>query len=101
MHIRDPVNTELVYRPELTPDEQALLIEWAVGKKYQGRIIVRGADPEFPGSTFWELQARLRITIWPQEQRVWATHCRDPGENAARIMRFLEHVLTTHPPTRH
>ena len=101
MPIRDPIHTELPYRPELTFDERSMLVEWAIGQKYAGDIRARGTDPNFPGSTYWDLLAPLRVTLWPERQRLWATHSRRPDDNTARILHFLRHVLATHPPTRH
>jgi len=99
--IHDPVDTELNFRPELTFDQRAMLIEWAVKQKYGGEIRVRGTDPEYPGSTFWEVREDVRITLWPEKQRVWATHNRNPSADAARIIRHLGNTLATHPPSRH
>ena len=99
--IHDPVETDLDYRHELTADERAMLIEWAVRQKHRGRVRVRGTDPAYSGSTFWELDADLRITLWPEKGRLWATHNRDPDPDTARIVRYLQEVMATHPPTRH
>ena len=99
--IHDPVETDLSFRPELTPDQRTMLIEWAVKQKYGGDIRVRGTDPAHPGSTFWELLEDVRITLWPEKMRVWATHNRDPNPDAARIIRYLGEVLANHPGTRH
>lgn len=101
MRLYDPVETDLAYRPEVTFEERAMLIEWAVGKKHRGTIQVRGTDPAYPGSTFWELAADLRIVLWPEKQRLWVMHNRKLDSDAARILRYLQQVLATHPPTRH
>ncbi len=101
MPLRDAVNTAIPYRPELSFEDYAMLIEWALGKKYRGDIRERGTDEEHPGSTYWELRTHIRITIQPEEQRLWITHMRKPGEDDARVLKFLTEVLTSHPPTRH
>ena len=101
MRIRNPVNIELPYRPEITFDQRAMLIDWARKKKFGGDTRARGTDPDYPGSTYWELDVGLRITMWPQEQRLWATHDQNAGPDCMRILRSLQDVLGNHPPTRH
>lgn len=101
MNFRDPIDAELPYRPELALDQHSMLIEWAVARKHGGRVRARGTDPQFPGSTFWELDAGVRITLWPSKARVWATTERRDDSDAARILQYVSQVLATHPPTRH
>jgi len=99
--VRDPVENELPYRPDLTAEQIADLVEWAVRKKYKGQVRTRGTDPAYPGSIFWKLVGDVRITLWPKQQRLWATHSRTPDDDVARIVRYVAEVVATHPPTRH
>lgn len=96
MPLRDAVNTAIPHRSELSFEEYAMLIEWALGKKYRGDIRERGVDESNPGSTFWHLGADIRVAIQPSEQRLWIAHTRKPGDCDARVLKFLTEVLTTH-----
>ncbi len=102
MEIRDPVDAELIWRDGLSQQECEMLAFWAMKRKgHRGRIYERGEDERYPGSTYFKLSHRLRLTFWPSEKRIWFTHERRPNEKERLIMRFVDRVLRTHPPTRH
>ena len=79
MTIRDAVETELPFRPEITDEQRAMLIEFAVKRKYGGKIRARGTDPEYPGSTFWELETMMRVVAWPEKKRPVGRALSEPG----------------------
>src|SRR5262249_32717143 len=99
--IRDPVTIDMPCRSDLTFEQIAHLVEWAVQSKHNGDIPARGTGPAYPGSTFWELRAPVRIIHWPTEGRTWVVRTRLLNPDADRIVGHLESVLVTHPGTRH
>ncbi len=101
MHLRKPIEIELPWRDELTAEEHAALIQWAITHRHPNDVRVRGTDPRFPGSTFWKTPHAVIITMWPEQKRIWATHNDPPGSEGKRILYKVRKVLSNHPPTAH